>query len=144
MSCVKKAIASAAVGLFLSGGVVATTATPANAAVTCNMLGHNLSGGYKVMVPTWNGSYGCELRRYNSGGGVSALQSALRNCNLKANIAVDGNFGPGTKSALIAFQRSVGIDPDGVYGAQTRARLKFWGYRTTGNSVWGCRALVVS
>lgn len=35
----------------------------------------------------------------------------------------DGDFGPNTESAVKAFQRHVGLDPDGVVGPLTWARL---------------------
>ncbi len=38
--------------------------------------------------------------------------------------AIDGEFGPGTTRAVMAFQRSVGIGADGVVGPQTIRALK--------------------
>ncbi|MEO6156706.1 MAG: peptidoglycan-binding protein [Ilumatobacteraceae bacterium] len=43
---------------------------------------------------------------------VETLQSAL-------HIKVDGDFGPGTKAAVIHFQQIHGLQADGVVGAQT-------------------------
>lgn len=37
----------------------------------------------------------------------------------------DGNFGPRTEAALKAVQRYIGTDPDGIYGPNTRDRMKF-------------------
>ena len=34
-------------------------------------------------------------------------------------MAVDGDFGPRTRRALVAFQRARGLAPDGVVGAHT-------------------------
>lgn len=56
------------------------------------------------------------LRRGSSGAEVKILQSHL-------GIAADGAFGPGTENAVRAFQRSRGLTPDGVVGAQTWGAL---------------------
>jgi hypothetical protein len=52
---------------------------------------------------------------------VAAVQSRLaanRRC-----VAVDGEFGPRTRRALIAFQRAHGLTPDGVVGRTTWGTL---------------------
>jgi hypothetical protein len=52
---------------------------------------------------------------------VAAVQSRLaanRRC-----VAVDGEFGPQTRRALIAFQRAHGLTPDGVVGRSTWGKL---------------------
>src|SRR4051794_16952219 len=38
---------------------------------------------------------------------------------------IDGEFGGGTEAAVLAFQRSKGLLPDGVVGARTAAALGF-------------------
>jgi hypothetical protein len=52
---------------------------------------------------------------------VLALQRRLN--ELGARLREDGEFGPGTHAAVIAFQGSHGLRPDGVVGTQTRATL---------------------
>ena len=52
---------------------------------------------------------------------VAALQRRLN--VLGAELKEDGEFGTGTHAAVMAFQGSKGLRPDGVVGAQTRAAL---------------------
>lgn len=56
------------------------------------------------------------LRMGDTGEFVQRVQRAL-------GIEADGDFGPKTKVAVIAFQKRQGLHPDGVVGAQTWARL---------------------
>jgi len=52
---------------------------------------------------------------------VLALQQRLN--GLGARLQEDGEFGTGTRAAVIAFQGSNGLRPDGVAGSKTRAAL---------------------
>jgi len=52
------------------------------------------------------------------GPGVKCLQDALE-------IAADGIFGPLTQKAVINFQKSKGLVPDGIVGPKTKAALGF-------------------
>lgn len=56
------------------------------------------------------------LREGDVGLDVSFVQGKL-------NLQADGNFGPQTKAAVIAFQKWVGLIADGVVGQQTWAAL---------------------
>jgi putative chitinase len=56
------------------------------------------------------------LRRGSRGEQVKRMQQALK-------ISADGVFGPGTESALKAWQRSNGLTADGIAGPATLARL---------------------
>lgn len=49
---------------------------------------------------------------------VKVLQKAL-------GITVDGNFGPKTREAVIAFQKNMGITADGIVGLVTWEKLGF-------------------
>lgn len=51
------------------------------------------------------------------GEAVGALQSDLRSCGYL--LAVDGDFGPVTRRAVIAFQKLHGLDVDGIVGPRT-------------------------
>ncbi len=53
---------------------------------------------------------------------VGRIQSRLRELGLYRG-PIDGDFGGGTESATRAFQRGAGLDPDGVVGPATWARL---------------------
>ncbi len=62
------------------------------------------------------------LKVGSSGGSVRDLQNALRAAG--HNISVDGQFGPQTKNAVLAFQRARGLTVDGVVGPQTWGALR--------------------
>jgi hypothetical protein len=54
---------------------------------------------------------------------VKYLQQRL-NALMNAGLKVEGNFGPATKAAVIAFQKKKGLKADGVVGTNTWAALK--------------------
>ncbi|UYN96965.1 MAG: peptidoglycan-binding protein [Enhydrobacter sp.] len=58
----------------------------------------------------------------DSGPGVKRLQTALQKAGFNPGI-VDGDFGPGTQAAVIAFQKGAGLVHDGVAGVRTQAAL---------------------
>ncbi|TVQ18958.1 MAG: peptidoglycan-binding protein [Leptolyngbya sp. DLM2.Bin15] len=57
-----------------------------------------------------------------SGPEVLTLQTLLQSLGFYQG-ALDGIYGPGTRDAVTAFQRSQALTPDGIAGPQTRARL---------------------
>lgn len=63
------------------------------------------------------------LQQGSSGPDVTALQTKLEALGFDPN-GVDGNFGPGTKAAVIAFQQSKGITADGKAGPNTMAAMQ--------------------
>ncbi|HWN09305.1 MAG TPA: peptidoglycan-binding protein [Pyrinomonadaceae bacterium] len=63
------------------------------------------------------------LKQGSSGPDVTALQNNLKQLGFDPN-GVDGTFGPGTEKALIAFQKSKGLTPDGKAGPATMAALQ--------------------
>lgn len=63
------------------------------------------------------------LQQGSSGPDVTALQTSLSQLGFDPN-GIDGNFGPGTKAAVIAFQQSKGLTADGMAGPQTMAALQ--------------------
>jgi putative chitinase len=70
------------------------------------------------------------LRQGSSGPDVKDLQQKLKDLGFDPN-GVDGNFGPGTTNALIAFQQSKGLQADGVAGPDTLAALQIGGSSNT-------------
>ena len=62
------------------------------------------------------------MRNGSSGEGVTALQNRLQALGYLSG-AVDGRFGPGTKSAVQAFQQVSGLTADGIVGEATWAAL---------------------
>jgi len=63
------------------------------------------------------------LKQGSSGPDVQDLQQKLKDLGFDPN-GVDGNFGPGTKAAVIAFQQSKGLQADGMAGPATLAALQ--------------------
>lgn len=54
---------------------------------------------------------------------VRWVQQSL-NFSMNARLAVDGQMGPRTQEAVIAFQRKHGLSPDGWVGVMTMAKLE--------------------
>ncbi|MDX6576333.1 MAG: hypothetical protein QOE96_2286, partial [Blastocatellia bacterium] len=63
------------------------------------------------------------LKQGSSGPDVTNLQQKLKDLGFDPN-GVDGNFGPGTTKAVIAFQQSKGLGADGKAGPNTLAALQ--------------------
>jgi peptidoglycan hydrolase-like protein with peptidoglycan-binding domain len=53
---------------------------------------------------------------------VRALQRYLRALGFYTG-PIDGDYGPKTQQAVSAFQRSVGLTPDGILGPATLRKL---------------------
>lgn len=69
------------------------------------------------------------LKRGSRGMYVSAMQSALNTCT-GSTLVVDANFGSGTKAAVMAFQASKSLTPDGLVGMNTKTALAACGTTT--------------
>lgn len=63
------------------------------------------------------------LKQGSSGPDVQDLQQKLEALGFDPH-GTDGNFGPGTKAAVIAFQQSKGLQADGAAGPATIAALQ--------------------
>ncbi len=66
------------------------------------------------------------LKQGSSGSDVTSLQQKLKALGFDPN-GTDGNFGPGTRKAVIAFQQSKGLQADGIAGPATLAALESTG-----------------
>jgi len=75
-----------------------------------------LTGAAPTPAPVGSSSSGGTLRRGSKGEEVMKMQAAL-------GIAADGDFGPGTETALKKWQASNGLTADGVAGPKTLAKL---------------------
>jgi putative chitinase len=64
------------------------------------------------------------MREGSRGEDVRALQRKLQDKGFKPG-EIDGNFGPGTEAAVLAFQQSEGLVADGVVDYRTAAALEF-------------------
>ena len=62
------------------------------------------------------------LRTGMTGQSVKDLQSRLYTLGYYSG-EIDGQFGPGTKEAVLAFQRRNGLGADGIVGTETKEKL---------------------
>ena len=62
------------------------------------------------------------LRTGSRGEDVKTLQSRLHDLGYYTG-EIDGQFGAGTKAAVIDFQKANGLDPDGMAGSETKTLL---------------------
>jgi hypothetical protein len=62
------------------------------------------------------------LQQDSIGERVTQLQTKLQSLGFGPN-TVDGHFGPATKAAVIAFQKSANLSPDGIAGPSTLTAL---------------------
>ncbi len=74
-----------------------------------------------ICVCWFSVAHAAAFRVGDQGAQVTAIQSEL--ANLGYDVAADGSFGPATQEAVKAFQRSVGLTPDGLVGENTYRAL---------------------
>jgi peptidoglycan hydrolase-like protein with peptidoglycan-binding domain len=70
----------------------------------------------------WGGEAISVLKEGSSGPEVAKLQETLREFGFNPGL-IDGDFGPATKAAVIAFQKSAGLLADGIAGPRTQGAL---------------------
>lgn len=75
---------------------------------------------FTISLVTANPAWSIQTLRYTSTGPeVKKLQERLASSGFLENNQVDGVFGKKTKAAVIEFQHTQGLSPDGVVGYQT-------------------------
>lgn len=109
--------AATAVGVTVAPSIAAeTSSTPNSPAVAGQLPSTTWNGEYTPAPPTEPLFIG------HTGGRVRQLQEALIDGGFLTG-AADGEFGPGTERAVVAFQQQVGLPADGIAGDDTRAAL---------------------
>jgi hypothetical protein len=109
-------------------------------AADCNRADYFKPGAYNLYMPFRGNSINCQLAENNNSDAVKALQTQLNLCN-GGNLKVDGDFGSKTKAALKAAQKANDADDDGIYGPETRSRIKFGLYFNSNPSDKVCKRL---
>src|SRR5271157_351844 len=61
------------------------------------------------------------------GSDISAVQARLNALGQIPPLVVDGNYGPASRAAVLSFQKTHGLTPDGVLGSATLAALGLGG-----------------
>lgn len=74
------------------------------------------------IIPSPSASDLLVLQSGDNGEEVKTLQKKL-NTLMGYGLKIDGDFGSGTKNAVISFQKKFNLDPDGAVGALTRSRI---------------------
>lgn len=97
---------------------------PALGKVTASLMGLmdellRLKNAPNTLLTT--GSY---LNPGSSGMAVRLLQEALNKVGTIPKLIADGIYGPSTRKAVMDFQRSQGLEIDGIAGPQTLKKLK--------------------
>ena len=76
-----------------------------------------------ILLMLWNSGAAYALSKYGSTGDeVTQIQTKLQQLGYYSG-DLDGIFGTGTKSAVLAFQRDQGLDADGIAGKNTLSAL---------------------
>ena len=83
------------------------------------------------------------LQEGSSGNDVKKLQEILRERGFNPG-SIDGDFGPATTAALIAFQKSEGLLADGIAGPRTQAALGLTDDDSLPSAIPGVTVTVVS
>ena len=83
-----------------------------------HVLGGEISGGGQTqhVAESSGPDMTTVIRRGSRGATVAAVQAKL-------GLTADGDFGPGTERALMGWQRENGLEPDGIAGPLTLAKI---------------------
>lgn len=125
------------IGVLLAGQFALGVPSAYATTLRCDEEGYAWGSGGRAMVPSSGYSGGwvtsCSMRAYSYGWNpaVALLQNTLNECYRSRTgsgvLEEDGQFGNGTRSALIRAQRWHGISADGEYGPQTARTLHHFG-----------------
>lgn len=117
------------VGLFLgysgTGKMVYVLGAHHRGSISVASFFSNRVLGFRELMPSdkWNIPEATpQIKMFSFGKEVGHLQYLLGKLGYKAG-AVDGVFGPKTERALLRLQNSNDIEPDGIYGEQTRSLM---------------------
>ncbi len=83
------------------------------------------------------------LKEGSSGAEVRKLQEKLKERGFNPGL-IDGDFGSGTKAAVMAFQKSEGLLADGVAGPRTQTALGLTADATLPSAIPGVTVVIVS
>lgn len=87
------------------------------------LLSHGIyASGGKISMPEDDAMSDGVLERGERGEAVANLQRNLQRFGFQVG-KIDGQFGYGTEAAVIAFQRTQKLTPDGIAGPKTLAKL---------------------
>jgi putative chitinase len=100
----------------INGGTIGLEDRKKHYAHALHVLGGDAGGHVSESHATPAANTNIVLRRGSRGPEVAAMQ-------LKLGLSGDGDFGPATERALVGWQRENGLEPDGVAGPATLAKL---------------------
>lgn len=100
----------------INGGTIGLEDRKKHYAHALHVLGGDSGGHVSESSSTPSVNTNIVLRRGSRGPEVAAMQ-------LKLGLSGDGDFGPATERALVGWQRENGLEPDGVAGPATLAKL---------------------
>ncbi|BAG16865.1 MULTISPECIES: peptidoglycan-binding domain-containing protein [Streptomyces] len=108
------------------GTAVASAETGQNStsvsAASCNVI-YRVSTNYKGWTANYSWAWNINVAQGDTGDRVREIQCLLIFKGFGVG-AVDGDFGPATRTAVVAFQKNRGLDYDGIVGANTWRKLR--------------------
>lgn len=132
-------VALLSLAAIAGASVVASTGATAASPPLCTTAKSFGTSYYVRWVPTTStGNRYCYLARNANSNGVLSLQAALQACEGYSVNGVDGNFGPGTQSALRQFQDARDLTVDGSYYVQTHNAIRFPSNSPAGGAWFMC------
>lgn len=98
----------------INGGVIGLADREKHYAHALHVLGAEIGGSH--VAESSGPDMSVTIRRGSKGATVAAIQTKL-------GLTADGDFGPGTERALTGWQRENGLEPDGIAGPATLAKI---------------------